>query len=117
MTAQSARVPVGANVLLGIVAMVPLHSAWWLLNHRIFGGGFVDGQPSTLFEVCAADCDRVGLAGLALAVTGALVLLAVLVVDVLIPSHRRKPLRPWLMATLLIPVPYVLFQGVSFVLS
>ncbi|MFE0106933.1 hypothetical protein [Streptomyces sp. NPDC059009] len=97
-----------ANALIGIPAMVPLHSALWLLNRRWSEGNSLAEASSTIIEVCSGDCQATDLAWLALAVTGALVLLLVLVVDLIVPLQRDRPLGPWVKATLLIPVPYLI---------
>lgn len=44
------------NLLVGIPAMVPLYSLWWLSERR-WGGSVID-RSSTIIEVCGADCDR-----------------------------------------------------------
>ncbi|MEV6393406.1 hypothetical protein AB0M39_01210 [Streptomyces sp. NPDC051907] len=111
------RVACWANLLVGVPAVIPLHSAWWLADHHWFAGASFDTEPSTIVEVCGADRDQTGLATLVLAVVGGLVLLMVLVVDVLIPLHRDKPLAPWLKATALIPVPYVLLLAARALLT
>ncbi|MCX4671724.1 hypothetical protein OG453_34410 [Streptomyces sp. NBC_01381] len=97
--------------------MIPLHSAWWLADHHWFAGATFDTEPPAIVEVCGADCDQTGLATLVLVVAGSLVLLMILVIDVLIPLHRDKPLAPWLKATALIPVPYILLQAARAVLT
>ncbi|MGC9540907.1 hypothetical protein [Streptomyces sp. UG1] len=110
---QPAWPPVLVNLLIGIPAMVPLHSLWWLTQRSWFGHESVVGRSSTIIEVCGADCDRVGVATLTVTVVGMLVLLLVIVADVLVPLHRDRPLAPWLTTMSLVLVPYVLFQAVS----
>lgn len=105
--------PVLVNLLIGLPAMVPLHSLWWLARRSWSGYGSVAGRSSTIVEVCGGDCDRAGLATLTVTVAGLLVLLLVLVADVIVPLHRDRALAPWLKAIPLVLVPYVLFQAVS----
>lgn len=110
---QSPWPPVTINLLIGIPAMVPLYSLWWLAQRSWFGYDSVAGRSSTIIAVCGADCDRVGLATMTATATGLLVLLLVIVADVLMPLHRDRASAPWLKATALVLVPYVLFQAVS----
>lgn len=97
--------------------MIPLHSVWWLANHRWFAGTSFNTEFPAILEVCGADCDHSGLAILVSVATGGLVLLVILVVDLLIPLHRDKPIAPWLKASALIPVPYILLQAARAVLT
>ncbi|MER6423398.1 hypothetical protein [Streptomyces sp. NPDC001137] len=102
------------NLLVGIPAMVPLYSLWWLSERR-WGGSVID-RASTIVEVCGADCDRTGLAMWTATVTGLLVVLLLVVTDVLVPLHRDRPLGPWLKAIPVVIVPFLVFQAVSTVL-
>lgn len=100
-----------ANTLVGIPAMVPLYSLWWL-TQRQWGAAVLD-RSSTIVEVCGADCDRAGLATWTATVSGLLVLLLLALVDVLVPLHRDRPLGPWLKALPVVLVPFLVFQAVS----
>ncbi|MET7357338.1 hypothetical protein ABZS76_02705 [Streptomyces sp. NPDC005562] len=84
-----------------------------MANYHWFARTSFSETSSTIINVCGADCDRTSLAGLVLATAGSLVLVMVLVVDVLIPLHRDKPLTPWLKAMALIPIPYILFRAAN----
>ncbi|MFE4664057.1 hypothetical protein ACFRI7_08895 [Streptomyces sp. NPDC056716] len=100
-------VPVCVNLLLGVPAMVPLHSAWLLLTD--YRSCAFDNSP-----VGRTDCGDIsviegaGAARVGLLFVGGLGLLLVLAVDVFFPAglgwHRRR----WLTAALAIPVPYLL---------
>ncbi|WP_392957790.1 hypothetical protein [Streptomyces sp. LN245] len=99
------------NLLVGIPAMVPLYSLWWLSEHR-WGGSAVD-RSSTIIEVCGADCDRAGVATWTVAASGLLVLALVALVDGLVPLRRERPAGPWLKAVPAVLVPFLVFQAVS----
>lgn len=99
------------NLLVGIPAMVPLYSLWWLSARR-WGGSVID-RSSTIVEVCGADCDRTGLATWTATASGLLVVLLLVVTDVLVPLHRDRPLSPWLKAMPVVIVPFLVFQAVS----
>ncbi|KIF68348.1 hypothetical protein HY68_06430 [Streptomyces sp. AcH 505] len=99
--------PVWVNLLLGVPAVLPLHSAWLLL---------------TTYRACAFDNSGYGLntcgdssmvegagwARVGVVLVGGLGLLVVLLVDVLLPANRGRRWRQWTAAALVIPVPYLL---------
>ncbi|MEU5084258.1 MULTISPECIES: hypothetical protein [Streptomyces] len=99
------------NLLVGIPAMVPLYSLWWLSERR--WGGSVIGRSSTIVEVCGADCDRTGVAAWTATTSGLLVVLLLAVAYVLVPLHRDRPMRLWLKAMPVVIVPFLIFQAVS----
>ncbi|MEU7659482.1 hypothetical protein [Streptomyces lincolnensis] len=99
--------PVGINLMFGVPAVIPLHSAWLLLTD--YRSCALDTAPVGL-----SDCGDIsvvegaGWARLGLLVLGGLGLLLVLAVDVLFPAATGRPWRRWLAASLAIPVPYLL---------
>ncbi|WEH34282.1 hypothetical protein PZB75_13475 [Streptomyces sp. AM 4-1-1] len=99
------------NLLVGIPAMVPLYSLWWLSERR-WGGPAID-RSSTIVEVCGADCGRTDLAMWTATASGLLVLLLVAVADVIVPLHRDRPLGAWLRAMPVALVPFLVFQAIS----
>ncbi|MFD6548647.1 hypothetical protein [Streptomyces sp. NPDC058398] len=99
------------NLLVGVPAMVPLYSLWWLSGRR-WGGSAVD-RSSTIIDVCGADCDRAGVATWTVAASGLLVLLLVAVADGLVPLRRDRPVGPWLRAVPAVLAPFLVFQAVS----
>jgi hypothetical protein len=105
--------PVLVNLLIGIPAIAPLYSVWWLAERYWGGYASVADHSSTIIEVCGADCDRAGAATLTVTVTGMLVVLLLIVADVLVPLHRDRSVAAWLKAVPLVFVPYLLFQVVS----
>ncbi|MFE7811034.1 hypothetical protein ACFU5P_03430 [Streptomyces sp. NPDC057433] len=100
-------VPAGVNLLFGIPAMIPLHSAWLLLTRYrscaldTAGFGLTHCGDVTVIE--GAGWARAGLL-----VVGGLGLLLVVLVDVLFPAATGRPWRRWLAASLVIPLPYLL---------
>ncbi|WP_157882522.1 hypothetical protein [Streptomyces silvensis] len=99
-------VPVWVNLLLGIPAMLPLHSAWLLLTKyrscawNTAGYASDCGDPSMV--------EGAGWHRMSVLVVGGLGLLLVLAVDVLFPASTGRRRRHWLTASLALPVPYVL---------
>ncbi|MCD7445284.1 hypothetical protein K4B79_44780 [Streptomyces lincolnensis] len=99
--------PVGINLLFGVPAVIPLHSAWLLLTE--YRSCALDTAPVGL-----ADCGDIGVvegagwARVGLLVVGGLGLLLLLAVDVLFPAATGRPWRRWLAASLAVPVPYLL---------
>ncbi|WP_431954538.1 hypothetical protein [Actinacidiphila sp. bgisy167] len=98
-----------ANLAIGVPAVLPLSCAWWLLTEylpmdcRSVADSYAPGF--------SGDCDygtldHAGPVMILLFLTGALLLTAVLVVDVLLPHSRGRSARPWLAATVFVPVPY-----------
>ncbi|MFJ8584643.1 hypothetical protein ACIRD2_08270 [Streptomyces sp. NPDC093595] len=102
------RLAATVNLALGVPAMIPLYSAWWLLSE------YLPMDCRTTEDMARpglADCDyhtldHAPVMMLLLAVTGLIMLLLVLVVDVLLPLRRDDRLRAWLGTALLIPVPF-----------
>ncbi|MET9252313.1 hypothetical protein ACGFZL_31295 [Streptomyces sp. NPDC048182] len=99
--------PVGVNLLFGLPAMVPLHSAWLLLTEyrscALDTAGFGRTSCGDVTVVEGAGWARAGLL-----VVGGLGLLLVLLVDVAFPAATGRPWRRWLAASLVIPLPYLL---------
>ncbi|MGY0021195.1 hypothetical protein [Streptomyces sp. cg35] len=98
--------PLWVNLVMGVPAVVPLHSAWVLLTK----------YRSCAFDTAGVgetDCGGVdviegaGWARLCLVGLGGLVLLLVVTVDVLFPVAYGRRVRAWLCAALLVPVPYL----------
>ncbi|MFF9868293.1 hypothetical protein ACF1G0_23320 [Streptomyces sp. NPDC013953] len=100
--------PVTVNLALGVPATIPLYCAWWLMSEYLpmdcrttedmARPGLTDCNHHTL--------DHAFPVMVLLAVTGLLMLLLILVVDVLRPLGRGDRLRTWLGTALLIPVPF-----------
>ncbi|NEA53437.1 hypothetical protein G3I60_04480 [Streptomyces sp. SID13666] len=89
-----------ANLLLGVVAIVPGWFLWWWATH-----------PTTNCD--ASGCDQKTSAHAAEALlgaagSGALLLALAFVVDVLMPRQEAWRIQPWLAMTMLIPVPFAL---------
>lgn len=98
--------PVWVNFIIGLPAMVPLHSAWLLLTeYRSCAFN------STGFQSHCGSVDVIEGAGWARAgvvIFGGLGLLMVVAVDVLFPAAYGRRIRPWLLGMLVIPVPYLI---------
>ncbi|MGH4029317.1 hypothetical protein ACQB60_10325 [Actinomycetota bacterium Odt1-20B] len=98
--------PVWVNLLLGVPALVPLHSARLLLTEYrscafdSSGFGQTDCGGSDVIE-------GAGWARLGAVTLGGLGLVLVLLIDVLVPAARRRRIRPWLLGAFLVPVPYL----------
>lgn len=109
------RLPATVNLALGVPAMIPLYFAWWLLSEYLP----MDCRTTEdLARPGLADCDyhtldHAPVMMFLLAVTGLLMLLLVLVVDVLLPLRRDDRLRPWLGTALLIPVPFTVLLALA----
>lgn len=98
--------PVWANFLIGLPAMVPLHSAWLLLTEyrscAFDNSGFGQTDCGSVDVIEGAGWARMGVV-----VFGALGLLLVVTLDVLFPAASGRRIRPWLLGMLVIPVPYL----------
>lgn len=92
--------PALANLLIGVVAIVPGWCVWWLAveypSLRCDSGGC---DPD------AAEPAPVMAYGAALG--GILVLGLILMVDVLMPRQEGRRPHPWLAMTVLVPVPFL----------
>ncbi|MFI9106678.1 hypothetical protein ACIGXA_39910 [Streptomyces fildesensis] len=89
--------PAVANLLLGVVAIVPGWCLWWWATH-----------PTT-------PSHRAAEALLGAAGSGALLLALAFVVDVLMPRQEAWRIQPWLGMTVLIPVPFALALAVGWI--
>lgn len=99
-----------ANLALGVPAAVPLYCAWWLLT------AYLPMDCHDVSDVSApgfsGTCDyhvldHAGPVTVALVLSGLFVLALVLLVDVALPRSQGRPVRPWAVAGLLIPVPFL----------
>ena len=102
--APGAWAPILANLLLGLLAVVPLWCLHWLLVEypSVDCGGSIG---------CDKEAGQNALgAAVGAVVSGAIVLGLLLVVDVLMPRQERWPVHPWLGAAVLMPLPYVAGQ-------
>ncbi|KUO01994.1 hypothetical protein AQJ67_22655 [Streptomyces caeruleatus] len=101
--------PALANLAIGLPAIIPLYSAYWLLTNYLPStcDAFAPRPDTSNCDYHTLDHAPVMMS--LLAVTGAILLLAVLTVDVLGP-RRRADDRPgrWLATAALIPVPFLL---------
>ncbi|MFJ4836553.1 hypothetical protein [Streptomyces sp. NPDC088746] len=96
------------NLALGVPAMVPLDLAWWLLTEYlpmscrsmkdVGRPGHADCEYTTL--------DYAGPAMFMLSVTGLLMLVLILTVDVVVPLRRGDRLGRWLGSAALILAPF-----------
>ncbi|WP_328427413.1 hypothetical protein [Streptomyces sp. NBC_00443] len=100
--------PALANVGLGLPAIIPLYLTYWLLTDYL-------PSPCDAFapDPARSNCDyhtldHAPMMMFLLAVTGTMLLLALLMVDVLGPRRRGED-RPgrWLAAATLVPVPFL----------
>lgn len=94
------------NLLLGIPAMLPLHSAWLLLTVYRPCAWNTSGYTSACGD--AQMIEAAGWHRASVFFIGGLGLLLVLAVDVLFPASTGRPWRHWLSAALALPVPYLL---------
>lgn len=98
--------PVWANLIMGVPAILPLHSAWLLLTKYrscafdTAGVGETDCGGSDVIQ--GAGWSRLGLVAF-----GGLGLLLLITVDVLMPAAYGRRLGPWLRGALLVPLPYL----------
>ncbi|MDV5146374.1 hypothetical protein R1T08_19760 [Streptomyces sp. SBC-4] len=99
-------IPLWVNLLLGVPAMLPLHSAWLLLTEYRPCAWNTSGYASA-----CGDANMIEAAGwhrASVLFIGGLGLLLVLAVDVLLPASTGRRRRHWLTASLALPVPYLL---------
>ncbi|WP_162600174.1 hypothetical protein [Streptomyces sp. CS131] len=106
--------PFVVNLLLGIPAMLPLHSAWLLLTEYSPCAWNNSGYTSDCGDVRMIEA--AGWHRASVIIIGGLVLLLILLVDVLFPASTGRRLRTWLTASFLLPVPY-LFTVIAFAIS
>ncbi|MEU9199712.1 hypothetical protein [Streptomyces sp. NPDC048332] len=103
-------VAAGANLALGVCAILPGTFIHWLVTHYLpmdCTNGTTTGGPG-------CDRDTYALASFykeAAAASGLVVLALTVVVDVLMPRQERWSMRVWLGMTVLIPVPF--FAGLA----
>ncbi|MEU5234591.1 hypothetical protein AB0G82_35885 [Streptomyces anulatus] len=94
------------NFIIGLPAMVPLHSAWLLLTEYrscAFNSAGFQSHCGSVDVIDGAGWARGGVV-----VFGGLGLLLVVAVDVLFPAAYGRRIRPWLLGMLVIPVPYLI---------
>ncbi|MFD3453257.1 hypothetical protein ACFWVC_13870 [Streptomyces sp. NPDC058691] len=98
------------NLALGVPAVVPLYCAWWLLTEylpmdcRSVSDASAPGFSGTCdYHVL----DHAGPVMFLLALSGLFVLALVLLVDVAVPRSKGRPVRPWALAGLVVPVPFL----------
>lgn len=96
------------NLALGVPAMIPLCLAWWLLTEYLPMDcrSVEDAARPGLADCNYTTLDHAGPVMFLLAVTGLLMLVLVLVVDVLLPLRRGDRLGTWLGTTVLILAPF-----------
>ncbi|MFD5075462.1 hypothetical protein [Streptomyces sp. NPDC058371] len=101
-------VPGLVNLGLGVPAMVPLYLLWWLLTEYLPMDcrSVEDAARSGSVNCNYTTLDHAGVVMFLAAVTGALIVALVLVVDLLLPLRRGARLGPWLGMAALIPVPF-----------
>ncbi|MEV0023210.1 hypothetical protein AB0H45_13465 [Streptomyces atroolivaceus] len=103
--------PLVVNLLLGIPAMLPLHSAWLLLTEYSPCAWNTSGYTSDCGDVSMIEA--AGWHRASVIIIGGLGLLVILAVDVLLPASTGRRVRTWLTASFLLPVPY-LFTVIAF---
>ena len=110
------RMFVPANLVMGLPAIVPLHSARWLVTEyapmdcQSVGETFEPGYTGSCdYHVL----DHAPVIWFLLLLSLAFVLFLVLLVDVLLPRWCGWPLRRWSLAALLVPVPYGLLLSLD----
>ncbi|MFD4030787.1 hypothetical protein ACFWVP_09700 [Streptomyces sp. NPDC058637] len=94
------------NFIIGLPAMMPLHSAWLLLTEYrscAFNSAGFRSFCGSVDVIEGAGWARAGVI-----VVGGLGLLLVVAVDVLLPAAYGRRIRPWLLGMLVIPVPYLI---------
>ncbi|WP_211768520.1 glycosyl hydrolase [Kutzneria sp. CA-103260] len=103
--------PALVNLGLGVLAMAPLHLARWLVvNYLPMDCKSVeDVARRDLVNCDYTTLDHAGVVMFAAVVTGALLLVLALTIDVLLPLRRGRRLGAWLGMALLIPVPFVVW--------
>ncbi len=101
--------PVVVNLALGVLAVVPLYCAYWLLTEYVPMD--CDSMEEALAPGFTGECsyptlDHAPFVMVLLAVTGLPLLVLLAVVDVGRPLARRQRLGPWLGAAALALVPF-----------
>ncbi|WP_157866834.1 MULTISPECIES: hypothetical protein [Streptomyces] len=94
------------NFIIGLPAMVPLHSAWLLLTEYrscAFNNTGFQSHCGSFGVIEGAGWARGGVV-----IFGGLGVLLVVAVDVLFPAAYGRRVRPWLLGMLVIPVPYLI---------
>lgn len=102
-----------ANLALGVFAMLPLSQARWLWTEYLpmdCRSPADIGEPGICYH---PHLDHAPVVMFFLVVTGVVLLLLVLVVDVALPLRRGERLGTWLAATVLIPVPYAAWLALT----
>ncbi|MCL8012764.1 hypothetical protein [Streptomyces sp. AS02] len=100
--------PALANLAIGVPAIIPLYLTYWLLTDYLPSPCDAFAPDPALSNCDYHTLDHAPVMMFLLALTGVLLLLALLAVDVLGPRRRRED-RPgrWLAAAVLIPVPFL----------
>ncbi|MFE4259776.1 hypothetical protein [Streptomyces sp. NPDC056883] len=99
--------PALANLLIGVVAVIPCGCVWWLLTEypsARCGGDWACNEE--------ASESAFAMTGFAL-IGGTVVLGLVLVVDVLMPRQEDWRLRNWLGMAALVPVPFAVGRALG----
>ncbi|MFE3518907.1 hypothetical protein [Streptomyces sp. NPDC059166] len=94
------------NFIIGLPAVVPLHSAWLLLTEYrscAFNSAGFESDCGSFDVIEGAGWARAGVV-----VLGGLGLLLVVAIDVVFPAAYGHRIRPWLLGMLVIPVPYLI---------
>ncbi|MFJ2669341.1 hypothetical protein [Streptomyces sp. NPDC087525] len=102
-------VPGLVNLALGVPAIVPIYLLWWLLTEYL---PMDCRQVEDVVKPGVTNCnfttlDHAGVVMFLLAVTGLFMLALVFLVDVVLPRRRGRRTGVWLMAALLVPVPFM----------
>lgn len=103
--------PLSVNVLIGIPVIPVVLLARWYVAHGHCDLGDLD--RADLDGCTYHQIDHSGPVLLALIVTGLFALLLVLLADVILPLHRERPLRPWLLTLPAVLLPYVLLDATA----
>ncbi|MER5937979.1 hypothetical protein ABT121_11730 [Streptomyces sp. NPDC001928] len=100
--------PALANLALGVPAIVPLYLTYWLLTDYLPSDCDAFASTPQLSNCDYHTLDHAPVLMFLLALTGLMLLLTLLAVDVLGPRRRAEP-RPgrWLAMATLVPVPFV----------
>ncbi|MBB6476867.1 hypothetical protein [Sphaerisporangium rubeum] len=107
--------PVLVNLALGVPAAVPFFLAWWLVTNylpmdcrstRDLGDpGLVNCNYTVL--------DQASVVMILLVLSGVFIVGLVAVFDVVVPLSRGRSPWVWLGATVLIPVPFLVWLGLA----
>ncbi|WP_411112596.1 hypothetical protein [Streptomyces sp. 029-5] len=97
------------NLALGVPAIVPIYLLWWLLTEYL---PMDCRQVEDVVKPGVTNCnfttlDHAGVVMFLLALTGLFMLALVFLVDVVLPRRRGRRTGVWLMAALLVPVPFM----------